>query len=378
MNEFTTEVVALLLVFLGLPIIAGLLFLAHFILTLPMKRAERARLFLNLIDNALEIGRPVEPVLISVAQRRDFSMGVRFHLVTARLEEGERVVEAVSKVPGFLPAAVTAMLGAGQKIGDLRKVLPACRQLLKDAVSQTRGAMSYLVLMAFLVTPAFVFISCVLAVLVLPRFMEIKEGMGVIADTGFPEFIWTHIGLWIWIQIAVLLALWLAVLGRMIGPRLLAWFPVFGEITYRLPWRRKRMQRDFSAMLAVLLDAGVSEAEAVTLAAGCTANVVFQRRAALAINRLQQGATLPNAVKSMDDAGEFGWRLANAIHSHGGFFRALQGWHESLDAQAFQQEQAAAHVVTTGLVLASGVFVGAVVISVFSFLISIINAGVLW
>ena len=46
------------------------------------------------------------------------------------------------------------MLNAGQKIGDLRKVLPACRQLLKDAVSQTRGAISYLVILTFVITPS--------------------------------------------------------------------------------------------------------------------------------------------------------------------------------------------------------------------------------
>ena len=80
----------------------------------------------------------------------------------------------------------------------------------------------------------------------------------------------------------------------------------------------------------------------------------------------------------MDDSGEFGWRLANAIHGRDGFLPALAGWHESLDAQAFQQEQAAAHGVTTALVLWSGLFVGAVVVSVFMFLISIIDAGVLW
>ena len=55
----------------------------------------------------------------------------------------------------------------------------------------------------------------------------------------------------------------------------------------------------------------------------------------------------------------------------GGFLQALAGWHESLDAKAFQQEQAAAHGITSALVLWSGLFVGAVVISVFMFLVSI-------
>ena len=42
------------------------------------------------------------------------------------------------------------------------------------------------------------------------------------------------------------------------------------------------------------------------------------------------------------------------------------------------QQQAAAHLVTTALVLVNGVLVALVVIGVFEALLSIINAGVLW
>ena len=87
---------------------------------------------------------------------------------------------------------------------------------------------------------------------------------------------------------------------------------------------------------------------------------------------------LTEAIQVMDKAGEFHWRLTNASHAHAGFLQSLVGWHESLDAKAFQQEQAAAHGITTALVLLNGLFVGVVVISVFLFLVSIINAGVLW
>jgi hypothetical protein len=80
----------------------------------------------------------------------------------------------------------------------------------------------------------------------------------------------------------------------------------------------------------------------------------------------------------MDDSGEFAWRLANAAHGRTGFLQALAGWHESLDAKAFQQEQAAAHGLTSALVLWSGLFVGAVAISVFMFLTSLTSSAVLW
>ncbi len=138
------------------------------------------------------------------------------------------------------------------------------------------------------------------------------------------------------------------------------------------------MQRDFSAMLAVLLDAGVPESDALALAGDCAANRIFQKRVARAQAALKQGVKLTQAVEMIDDAGEFRWRLAQVIGGPGGFVRAIAGWNEALDARAFQQEQAAAQLVTTALVVLNGIFVGAIAISVFDMLISITNQGLLW
>ncbi|HUD83131.1 MAG TPA: type II secretion system F family protein [Candidatus Saccharimonadales bacterium] len=265
---------------------------------------------------------------------------------------------------------------AGQKIGDLRKVLPASRQLLKDAVSQTRGAISYLVILTFVITPLGIWIFGILQIVVVPKFFDISVSLG--GNPAPIAFLYGHQLAVILVQGFVLLSLWFAAIIYIGGPRVVSWLPVLERVHYRLPWRRKRMQRDFSTMLAILLDSGVSEPEAVTLAADCAANRVFRRRAARAVEDLKQGLKLTQAVQTMDDSGEFGWRLTNAFHGGAGFLPALGGWHESLDAKAFQQEQAAAHGITTALVLWSGLFVGAVVISVFMFLISIIDEGVLW
>jgi hypothetical protein len=49
-----------------------------------------------------------------------------------------------------------------------------------------------------------------------------------------------------------------------------------------------------------------------------------------------------------------------------------------LNARAFQQEQATAHVLTTILVLFNGVVVGVMAAAVFQSLISIIREGLLW
>jgi type II secretory pathway component PulF len=232
--------------------------------------------------------------------------------------------------------------------------------------------------LTFVITPFGVGVACVLKFLVLPKFKELSEGIGMGALSYGMATIYGNWGILIVLQAFVLFLIWLATFAYIGGPRIAAWFPFLDGLRYRLPWRRKRLQRDFSTMLAILLDSGVPEAEAVSLAGDCTANGAFRRRAALVIEKLKSGMLLTDAVAAMDDTGEFSWRLTNAVHGKGGFFRALAGWHESLDAKAFQQEQAAAHVVSTGLVLWTGVFVGIIVVSVFAFLVSIVNEGVLW
>jgi len=359
----------------------GLLLLIHFLLTLPMRRAERARLFLDLLDSSIQQGRPLEETLISASLSGDLSLGLRFHLLAAWLEQNLRLSDALAKVPRFLPPQVTAMLMAGEKIGDLRKVLPACRQLLKDAVSQTRGAINYLVILTFVITPLGLWVFGVMEVIVVPKFREISAGTGTAgagASIAGINFLYDHTGALLMLQFGLLLLLWVAAFLYIAGPRAAFWFPVLDRLYFCLPWRRKRMQRDFSTLLAILLDSGVPEPEAVALAADGTANTVFRRRADRAVESLRQGVKLTQAVQSMDDSGEFAWRLANAVHGHSGFLRALAGWHESLDAKAFQQEQAAAHGVTSALVLWSGLFVAAIAISAFMFLTSLTSSAVLW
>jgi type II secretory pathway component PulF len=358
-------------------VLGGALSLLHFLLSLPMRRAERARMILDLIETALRHHEPVEQTLISISQSREQSIGVRFHLFVAWLEKGLRLDEALEKVPRLLPPPITAMLKVGLQVGDLRKVLPACRQLLADAISETRSALNYLVVITFVVSPATIFVFCMTAIMVFPKFMEIANGMNVGHPAGILLLL-EHRTLFVGIQIVLQLLVWLTAFIYVIGPRAQSWLPGFDRLNWQLSWRRKRMQRDFSVMLATLLDAGMPEAQAVTLAANCTANSVFQERAALVVNALKQGCSLTDAVQDMDDTGEFRWRLTNAAHSRGGFIAALAGWHDVLNAKAFQHEQAAAHIVSTALVLINGLFVATVVISVFAFLISIVNAGSLW
>jgi type IV pilus assembly protein PilC len=371
-------------VVLGLAPVCGVTYLIYFLLTLPMRRNERARVFLDLLELGLKEGRTPEVAIAGAAASRDRSLGARFHLLAGHLGQGLRLSEALELVPRVLTPQLRAMLKTGERIGDVAKVLPACRQLLKDGVSQVRGALNYLILLVFAVTPVMIFVPLILRIKVMPTFNEVFEGMlGGQTLPAFTRLVFAASDLSTLIQVGILGLVWLAVLAYLGGPRLHGWLhsamPGAQDwILCRLPWRRKRLQRDFSTMLAMLLDAEVPEVEAVTLAAEATGNVMIAGRARKVGDLLKEGVKLPEAIRVMDDSRELQWRLTNALRRGGGFLRALSGWHEALDARAFQLEQAAAQITTTVLVLFNGLVVASIVIAVFLVFIQLVNEAVLW
>jgi type II secretory pathway component PulF len=363
-------------VFILLPA-AALSALIHFLFSLPMRRRDRARFFLDLIETALNSGQSVEQAIVSAAESRDRVMGVGFFMVATHIENGSKLCEALDKVPSFLPPNISAILRTGEKLGDLKKVLPACRENLRNASDSVHSTVQYMVVLLLVFAPIAVFMIFLITTFVVPKFKDVAAGMGVQLWplTRFVFAITPQIMLF---EMALFCSLLIVATVYVGGPGFVRWFqfravPLVDWLAWRVPWKRNRLQRTFSAMLAVLLDGGVPEAEAVRLAGDSTANEICRRRASRIIAAMEQGAKLPDAVRTFDDSGEFHWRLTNATHAHGGFLNALRGWHEALDAKAFQQEEIAAQTVTSGLVILNGLVVALIATGMFGILIAILN-----
>lgn len=374
----------ILYVLLGILPMVGSVYLVYFLLTLPMRRAERGRLFVDLIELGLNQGRTPEAAIVAAASSRDPSLGARFHLLAAYLERGLPLDQALAKVPRLLPPQVRAIFSAGRRIGDTKRVLPACRALWQDGISQVRGALNYVVLVSFAVTPFMILVPIVIKVKVVPAFKAVFAGMLEGAQVPpFTRFVLAEDSWFVLIQAVLLLLVWTLTIAYLGGPRLQGWIerllPGAPDILlWAFPWRRKRLQRDFSAILVILLEAGVPEAEAVVLAAESTGNRVVRQRARSIGSQLSQGKSLSEALAALDNAGELQWRLKNALRRKGDFLGALAGWHESLEAKAFQLEQSAAQIVTTLLVLLNGLIIGSIVIGMFLALIQLLNRATLW
>src|ERR1039457_3440715 len=355
--------------------------LLHFLLSLPMRRRDRALFFLDLLETVVNRGQWVEQAILPAAENHDRAIGVRFFMLAAHIENGARLGEALEKEPRFLPPQVNAMLRAGEKLGDLKKVLPACREVLRVAPDTVRTTMHYMVAILLLFAPAAIALISLLSMFVIPKFKEVAAGSGVeLWPVTLFTFALNDTHILIGFETLLFFALLTVAAIYIGGPGLVRWFqfrtvPVVDWIAWRVPWKRKKLLRAFSAMLAVLLDGGVPEAEAVRLAGESTANEICRRRTQRVIAALASGMKLDDAVSEFDDSGEFHWRLTNATHARGGFLNALRGWHEALDAKAFQQEEAATHVLTRGLVILHGLVVALIATAMFGILVAILKGA---
>ncbi len=351
--------------------------LMHYLLSLPMRRRDRALFFLDLLETVLQRGQPVEQAILSAAENRDRAVGVGYFMVAAHIENGAGLGEALEKVPSFLPPQVNAIIRAGEKLGDLKRVLPACREVLRIAPDTVRTTMHYMVAILLIFAPVACFIISLESTFVIPKFKEIAAGYNF---RVWPPamFVFQNTFWLVTFEAVVFLALLSVVLIYIGGPGFVRKFqfrsvPVVDWIAWRVSWKQKKLLRTFSAMLAVLLDGGVPEAEAVRLAGDATANEICRRRARRVIAALENGVKLNDAIRTFDDTGEFHWRLTNAVHARGGFLNALRGWHEELDARAFQQEETATHALTSGLVIFNGLVVALIAVGMFGMLVMILK-----
>lgn len=382
-------------------------------MSLPFRRAERVRRFLELLEAGARTGN-LERFLVRVSQARETSLGLRFHALAAWLEKGLALDEALERVPRLLPPPITALLRVGRETGQLAAMLPACRERLRDTALFGQLTQSRLWLMACTILPLQLFVCLMISVFVVPKFEAISKDMGaemavltqLMGVFYFLFYNWPL--LFLVIGVPTLTALGV----RILGPNAWNWLPILwpraGQwlvkhflflqrapdwLACRLPWTRHRLQRDFTRVLAQLLDLRLPEERAVRLAADSTANFYYRQRADRTAAALQAGTRLPDALTLLAAGGDLRWRLDVAAHAQTsaprgldgqagvaktGFHTALAGWLAALDAKAFQEEQAVSHLLTTGFVLANGVLVALLAVGTMQLLISLIAATGEW
>ena len=418
----------LILALLGLMAIS--VTFCHYLFYRVFEYRERGRLFLEMLALAEKSGQSIEQTIIEFSKRGNQSFGGKYDQVARHIESGLTLPEALEKEPGCLPAQTVATVKVGYESGNVSATLPVAMEELceKERSVRTIGdlylvvvvgvaTMIMWVLMTFIV-PKFkaIFADMLGEGEVLPAFtmwvISISEAtkyfalssLVVIGSLICANLIRRISGPQLKVQLAVLARYWMLLLSAFIMLSLLLWdgevflglgglataivagsciglcvlfycdqMGWFDWFRYLVPWHRKRLQRDFSHILALLLDSGIPEEKALELAAASTANGVIKQRALKAIVAVRSGVGMAKAVQLMDDSKEFQWRLTNALQTEFNFVDALKGWHESLSARADRQQQTYVSLIETSMLFAFGLMVGSIMIGMFLPLIQLIE-----
>src|SRR5215213_2600732 len=86
-----------------------LLYVMYLVISMPLRRRERARLFFDLIETGLEDGHAPELVIVEAAKTKDPVLGANFHLLAAYMEQGIRLPEALTMARRLVPPECAAM-----------------------------------------------------------------------------------------------------------------------------------------------------------------------------------------------------------------------------------------------------------------------------
>jgi type II secretory pathway component PulF len=302
-------------------------------------------------------------------------MSVRFHLLAGWVEQGADWRVAVAKVPRLMPPSITELLLLTDRIGGWDKIFPICQRKLADVLSQLRARQSCLSPSIIILPLPILYISIVLTVIIIPKFHAIAADYEVSLFSMWDRFEGVPLPAIVLLAGLALLPLFI-LLMHIGGPRLWSWLPQTrvppGDLlAWLVPWERQRLQRDFAAVLGLMLDAGVAEREAVELAARGTANAILKKKAAAMMAALAAGQPLTEALSLMDPRGELKWRFQQAAEGGTRFETALAGWCDALQARADQLQQTGMQILSVGLLLINALFVGLIVFDLFRVLIQI-------
>jgi len=328
-----------------------LLYIVYMIVTWPDRKRERIGFRLNVLkfglENGLDDGEIVDALCASFIRRKTMVPRIK-----KRLERGLSLVKSLSMSQRIFPGSVTAVLRAGEEMGDLpRMVSHAERQMDFDRSLYTRINMQFLYplyLLVFTGTPvsiSFIFIY--------PEFAEMIDEL---SDEVYGlEDIWhlspRHVFLMVWGAIGLCVTAYII-------------------FHWRLSVRKKNLT--FVQVLSSAILRNLNEDTALELAGDAADSRRFQRATGKARRLLKEGADLKEAVAGAFAGGErMLWFFNQSRQSDAA--EVLETWagmlRDALDRRADVFSQA----LSTLIVLCVGVCAFLLAYTIFNMLITLMN-----
>jgi type IV pilus assembly protein PilC len=310
-------------------------------------------------------GLPIPDALALAANRPDDpNLGRVLAKVLEDVRGGALFSAACARYPDVFDGLYLSALGTGEKTGDLTTVLTRYQEYLRHRVALRKRLSQALTYPAFLLI-ALAVILAVLFTFVLPRFVAMYADFG--AALPWPTRILIGIvdRLYLFGPLAIALGVAVMVAWRRLAasPAGRLWWDGLQE---RLPYAGD-IQRTVSAAqlarsLSTLLAGGTPLVEALNTARGALANRAYVERLGRALQRVTEGGSLADAVRSEALMPETAARMIAVGEAAGSLDKMLaevaQFYEEQLDTRLARVMA----LVEPLLMLLMGVLIGGIII----------------
>ena len=263
----------------------------------------RLLVFNQELASLLKAGLPLTQALDLMLERME--KGPLREIVTDvrdRVQTGQEISEAFAVHADALPSLFPASLKAGERSGELEKVLRRFVRYLKLVTDARKRVVSALIYPAVLLTLSFGMIL-VLSIAVVPRFREFFGTLGVELPlvtkivVGFSSFLVDNL---LVLSIAVVVGTvfflrWRKTrLGRLTLDRWKIKIPLLGGVLHRFA------VSEFSRSLGTLLAGGIPLVSAFETSAGAVGNQYVRARLVGTIQLVREGSAFYSALEKSD------------------------------------------------------------------------------
>jgi type II secretory pathway component PulF len=332
-------------------------------------------LFSRRLADLSDAGLPLDRVLQVVSEQSESQ--TLSEVAEKALEEvrgGKPVSDALAEFPKLFPVVFTQTLKAGEASGQFPQVTSRLADFQENEVARRSTIVSALIYPAILASTA-VFVVIFLLTFVVPKLTGVFKDLGndLPASTKLLLALTAFLTRDYLVIIAIIVA---AVVGYRVWANteegayqrdgLFLRVPLVGPIAAKATVSR------FARVLGTLVYGGVPILEGLRLAGLASGNRVFQRSAAYVENEVREGVSIAEAMR---DAGAFPPVLTHMVaigEETGDLPKMLGRVSDSLDFEVDNGMRRLTAMVEPIIVLAMGVIVGFVVLSI---LLPIYQAG---
>ena len=341
--------------------------LAYFVLSAPFRRIDCANMVVELNELAVATGKAPQQLFCELGSGvvGGVPYSRKFSKLYGLMENGHDFIDSLRQFYSLLPGEIfgTMELARNERCAQLMAKLSKAH--FDDGVS--RGSQSFKLFSSglLILIPTSLMAAVGAFAHIIPRFKDLLYDMIGYGEMPFIPDLLIQIydsGLMLLVPaflISIMIFLTVSHLFNFSAAHNTKMFmnKLYSCIAWLWPWRRNRIKRNFIWILCDLLDNGISEAEAIKVAAEATKNSLVCNRAKKAIRDLEKGQPLAQALRRFDRRADLAWRVENAAHGSSSFRETLEGWTSHLSALAYKQQQAAFYYFFTAIMLINGLLV---------------------